>query len=363
MQAFLVVFSLALAPAAIASFAGFSLRQAPVKPHSDEGEVQQLRAKLTKVSGGFTKLLSGSTGKTHVGRMMTKVEDEVQQVLKETEKPKDIKKALARLLEANGAIKQLSVDMADEQNQLTREGEEQEESLLLGILMQRQTKPMSEQLEVVKDAQFAKLPCVVAILAAKDTKTPLFKQIASYLDAHAPKKPADVQLPEKLKAGKDGKPDVTPIVLALEARVHKMEESQRQMEDHHQDANTELDRAAVEKKNNTRLVHQITHMKKKDDRDFAKQAAMAKHDIAALKSAIESVKKGDMAGLQQAQNALTVSMKAAQARAGKYLYLIQLMQRTEGQDCPFCVAQCVSKCHDAGKPYIGCMTDCADAGQ
>jgi len=359
MRSFFVVLSLVMAPAAMASF----LREVPVKPHSDEVEVQQLRAKLTKVSGGFSKLLSGATGKTHVGAMMAKVEVEVQQVLKETEKPKDMKQALSRLQEANGAIKQLSVDMADEQNQLTREGDEQQESLILGILMQRQTKPMSEQLAVANDPQFAKLPCVVAVLAAKDTKTPLFKQIASYLDAHAPKKPAEVQIPDKLKAGKDGKPDVTPIVLALEARVHKMEDSEMRMEEHHRDANAALDRAALEKKNNTRLAKQITHMKKKDDRDFAKQAAMSKHDIVALKSAIESVKKGDMAGLAKAQNALDMSMKAAQARSGKYLYFIQLMQRTEGQDCPFCVAQCVGKCHTAGKPYVTCMTDCADSGK
>merc|ERR1719161_3242981 len=134
------------------------------------------------------------------------------------------------------------------------------------------------------------------------------------------------------------------------------------MEDHHREANAALEKALVEKKNNTRLVHQIKMMKKHDDRDFAKQAAMAKHDAQSLKSAIEAVKKGDIAGLQKAQNALDASMKVAQARSGKYLYLIQLMQSTESQDCPFCVAQCVDKCHTEGKPYVTCMTDCADAG-
>jgi hypothetical protein len=229
--------------------------------------------------------------------------------------------------------------------------------------MQRQAQAPNKQLEVLQDPQFAKLPCVIAVLAAKDTKTPLFKQVATYLDAHSPKpKKTSDGIPDKLKKGKDGKPDVTPIVLALESRLHKMEESEKLMADHHQKADAELEKAMSEKKNNTRLVHQIQNMKRRGDRDFVKQAALAKHDAQALKSAIEAVKKGDMAGLQKAQDALDASMKAAQARSGKYLYLIQLMQRTEGQDCPFCVAQCVDKCHTAGKPYVACMTECADAG-
>lgn len=355
----LLLISFVVAPAVAASL----LRSTPVKPHGDEAEVEQLRAKLTKVSGGFSKLLSGSTGKTHVGSMMAKVETEVQQALKETAQPKDIKKALKRLQEANGAVKQLSVDMATEQTQLMHEGQEQEESLLLGILMQRQNQPMSKQLEVANDPEFAKLPCVIAVLAAKDTKTPLFKQLATYLDAHSPKPmKAKDELPSKLKTSKDGKPDVTPIVLALEAQLKKMEEHVKRMEEHHKKTDAAYVNATVEKKNNTRLVHQIKNLKKHDDRDFAKQDAMAKHDAQSLKAAIEAVKKGDMAGLAKAQEALDASMKAAQARSGKYLYLIQLMQRTEGQDCPYCVAQCVDKCHTEGNPYVTCLTTCADAG-
>merc|ERR1719316_1815064 len=112
---------------------------------------------------------------------------------------------------------------------------------------------MSKQLEILQSAEFSKLPCVIATLAAKDSKTPLFKQIATYLDAHSPKpKEAKDEIPDKLKAGKDGKPDVTPIVMALEDRLHKMEESEKRMEDHHRTENAELDRAIAEKKNNTR---------------------------------------------------------------------------------------------------------------
>jgi len=364
MRSFSVLLLLVVAPAVAGSFLGSALRSTPVKPHDDKAEVDQLRAKLTKVSAGFTKLLSGPTGKTHVGAMMGKVETEVAQVLKETEQAKDLGNALKRLKEANAAIKQLGADMASESTRLMHDGEEQSQSLLLGVLMQKQTLPMSEQLKVLNDSEFAKLPCVVAVLAAKDTKTPLFKQIAAYLDAHSPKpKDAADALPAKLTKGKDGKPDVTPIVMALEGRLHKMEESEKLMEEHHKEADARMDEAALEKKNNTRLVHQIKNMKKRDDRDFAKQAAMSKHDAASLKLAIEAVKKGDMTGLKKAQEALAASMKVAQARSGKYLYLIQIMAQTQGQDCPFCVAQCVDKCHTAGNPYVTCLTNCADSGK
>lgn len=376
MHALLAALLVGLVPVA----AGSSLRAAPVLSHDsskkaapaapaampvvgDEAQVVQLRAKLAKVSGGFDKLLSGPMSQTHVGFIMSKVNAELQVALKDTAKPKDVKKALKELQDANAAVKQMSKDMAEEQANLMHEGEEQEQSLLLGVLMQRQKEPMSKQLEVAKSPEFAKLPAVVAVLAAKDMKTPLFKQVAAYLDAHAPPKVVEPQIPEKLTKGKDGKPDVTPIVLALEARLHKMEDSEERMEEHHQTEMTALNKMVVDKKNNTRAVHQIQKIQKHDTRDFQKQSAMAKHDIQSLKSGIESVKKGDMAGLAKAQGALTASMKAAQARSGKFLVLIELMHRTEGLDCPFCVAQCVDKCHNEGKPYVTCLTDCADSGK
>lgn len=359
---------------------GASLRRSPEKPHTgavkaetakaapakvlgDEAQVSQLREKLTKISGGFAKMLSGPTGSTHVGTMIAKVNTMVVQVLAETKNAKDVKKALKQLEVANDAIKQLGTDVAHEQTQLMLEGQEQQQSLLLGVLMQRQKDPMNKQLEVLQSDDFKSLPVVVAVLAGKDRKTPLFQQVAAYLDAHSPAKPAEPQIPEKLKKGKDGKPDVTPLVMALEARVEKMEDSERRMEEHHDEEMRELDRVALEKKNNTRVVHQIKHMKKSDERNFIKESALAKRDIQTMKSAIEAVKKGDLSGLAKAQQALGKSMEVAKARQGKFLVLVQLVHQAEALDCPYCVAQCVDKCHNDGKPYTTCLTDCADAGK
>jgi len=53
--------------------------------------------------------------------------------------------------------------------------------------------------------------------------------------------------------------------------------------------------------------------------------------------------------------------KAASA-AAKTMF-IQLANTVMNRDCPYCAAQCVDKCHQAGKPYVQCLTDCADAGK
>jgi len=328
-------------------------------------EVAQLHTELTKVSGALSGLVSGKEGNTHVASMVGKVNSELHMVLAETAHPTDVKKALKQLEEANSSVQQLSTDITNEQVKLMHEGEEQEVSLLLGVLMRRQSEPLSKQLEVMNNQEFAKLPVVVAVLAAKDMKTPLFQQVAGWLDAHSPPKPKEVepQIPEKLAKGKDGKPDVTPIVLVLESNLQKMGESEKHMADHHAAEMKELDRLIIEKKNNTRAVHQIERIKKRDQRDFAKHVAVGKNDLQTLKLAIESVKKGDISGLANAQKALESSMKAAQKQSGKFLVLVQLMNRAYGRDCPYCAAQCVDKCHNEGKPYVACLAVCADAGK
>jgi hypothetical protein len=331
-------------------------------------QVAKLHAKLAKISGGLTKMLSpnGELVKTQVADVMSKFNTELQSVLKQTEKPKDNKKALKQLQDAQAGVQGLTKEITQQQVRLMSEGDAQEESLLLGVLMQKQKEPMAKQMEVLQSAEFAKLKVVAAILAAKDTKTPLFKQCATYLDQHSPKpvaQPKVPEIPDKLALGKDGKPDVTPIVLALEGRLHKMEDNEARMEQHHKEEMTELDRVAGEKKKSAAAVKHIKKLKHSEERQFAKQSAMGKHDIQAIKSAVEAVKKGDLSALTKAQGALDASMKAAQARNGKFLVLIQMEHQAEGRDCPYCAAQCVDKCHQEGKSYTTCLTDCADAGK
>jgi len=232
--------------------AGSSLRATPVKSQQktstnavvaaasgDAAQVAQLRAKLTKVGAGLSKML-GPKGELHENKatdIIGHFNTELQTVLKETEKPKDIQKALKQLLDAQAGVQVLGKEITDQQTALMAENEAQEVSLLLGVLMRRQKEPLSKQMEVLKSDEFAKLPVVKAVLAENDTKTPLFQQVAAYMDAHAPKQlaaPEEAQIPDKLKVNKDGKPDVAPIVLALETRMHKMEENEKRMEQHHE---------------------------------------------------------------------------------------------------------------------------------
>merc|ERR1712039_169720 len=117
-------------------------------------------------------------------------------------------------------VQSLMHDMTSRQMELMKEDEAQAQSLLLGVLMTKQKEPMDKQLEVLNSAEFAKLPCVIAILKAKDTKVPLFQQVAKFLDEHGDHKTVTSAKPFK-------KPDVSAIVQSLQVRVSKMEEHKK----------------------------------------------------------------------------------------------------------------------------------------
>jgi len=253
--------------------------------------------------------------------------------------------------------------------QLAKENSAQDQSLLLGVLMARQHEPMEKQLAVLRSGDFSRLPVVAAVLAAHDTKTPLFQQVAAYLDAHrgAPTAPAagsESPIPAKLKIGKDGKPDVSPIVGALEVQLQRMESNERRMASLHSGVMKQLEAAVLkEKKKNPRAARQVQLMERAERRKYAKEAAVAKTNVQTIKAAIDAVRKGDLKALARSQAALAASMKLVQARSGGFVYLLQLAHRAQGLDCPYCAAQCVDKCHAAGKPYVACLTECADAGK
>jgi len=357
-----------------------SLRVAPVaKPtEDDEAKVVKLHASLEKMAAGVTTMLdpNGSLARTAIAPEMKTFLAELQKTLKETEGEKDSKKALKRLQDAQAGVQSLTRDMTLQQTRLMKEGEDQEVNLLMGVLMTRKNDPMPKQLEVFESSEFEKLAVVKAVLAAKDAKTPLFQQVAGWLDQHAEKgakpqvsaKPVEQEIPNKLAIKKDGKPDVSPIVNALSMRLHNLEDGGKRQAQLHAQEDKDLE-AAIKKeeknatKQSAKAVHRIKLMQKKDDREFEKRAAMSKHDIASLETAIGAIEKGDMKGLMAAQSALASSLKAMEAKTSGFLYLIQLGHRATNRDCPFCAAQCFDKCHAAGKSYVECLTDCQDAGK
>jgi len=79
-------------------------------------------------------------------------------------------------------------------------------------------------------------------------------------------------------------------------------------------------------------------------------AAATKKPVAEVASAV-ATKKTEKKPLGKAASAAARTM------------FIQLTDSYMNRDCPYCAAQCVDKCHSAGKPYVQCMTDCADAGK
>jgi len=335
-----------------------------------KSEVATLRAKLSKVAAGLFKLLDAKTGSlagTKIAAGMKTFSKELSQTLKETEGKSDAA-SLKRLKDAQAGVHSLVRDMTSRQVNLMKETQEQARSLLLGVLMTRKDEPMEKQMEVLSDPEFKDLPEVKAILAAKDTKTPLFKQIAQYIDKHENRTSAasvEDGIPAKLKKLANGKPDVTPIVDALEVKIKDLEKSEKRRDELHAKEMKSLEDAAVkeDKKKNERLAKKVRRTEKKEDREFKKQQGLAHKDIGSLKAAVTAIEKGDLKALGKAQSALEQSLHAMSAHNGGFLVLIQMTHRLEGLDCPYCAAQCVDKCHTEGKSYVTCLTECADAGK
>jgi len=344
-----------------------------VPPVEDEkAQVVHLRAKLTKISVGLARMLKpdGELAKTKISDTFRTFSAELEKVLKETEHEKDTTKALKSLRAVEASVKVLTQDITQQQVKLMKDAAAQEESLLLGVLMTKQNAPMDDQMEVLKSAEFASLPVVATVLKAGDKKTPLFKQVAAILDGKNSTNSAVVlsgaasEIPKTLKAGKDGKPDVTPIVKVLTARLDRLEDGQKRMAHYHQQEMKEFDDAIKkEQKKNPKTAHHYELLRKNEDHKFKKEAAVGKHDADSLRAAIVAIQKGDMKALAKAQSALQDSLSNMKSQRSKFLVLIQMVHKAEAMDCPYCAAQCVDKCHSDGKPYVQCLTDCADAGK
>merc|ERR1719161_3522820 len=116
------------------------------------------------------------------------------------------------------------------------------------------------------------------------------------------------------------------------------------------------------KKQIERAMKTAKRLQKKEDAKYKREHSMIQHDISSLKSAIEAVKKGDMKALASAQGALEQSMKNMQSNTQEFLHFLQMSTYTREQDCPYCKAQCLEKCHAGGHSFMECMGQCENAG-
>lgn len=101
---------------------------------------------------------------------------------------------------------------------------------------------------------------------------------------------------------------------------------------------------------------------KAERRTFSKELAVDKQRIHAMQDAVDAVHSGKVEAVQAAQNEIRrLEEVARKHRTNKFLVLLGIGQDSSSGDCPYCVAQCMEKCHTAGTSYVGCLTGCADA--
>lgn len=334
-------------------------RTAPIAGKKDvtPAEVLALHKQLETIGGKFDKMLNdkdGAMAHAKVAPAMREFVKELQSTLTATTPDKKVAPAVAmeKLNAAKAGLASLMHDLSSRQEDLMKEDNAQRESLLLGVLMTHQKDAMDKQLEILKDGDFAGLEVAKALVAKHNATTPLYVQAGMYLDAHPNRKSAP------MVAAKDPKVKMQQV---LEKHLATLQHEYDSREKFHLTKVAEF--AKTMKAGSSKEQHSAHIRAKREDRQFKKWAVMRKHDIKALTEAVEGVKKGDMKAVGRAREALTKSLQAMKSQSNGFLYLLQMHNSVMQQDCPYCAAQCVDKCHTAGKPYVQCLTDCADAGK
>jgi len=270
---------------------------------------------------------------------------------------------LKSLHEAEASVKILSAKINAQQEKLTHESVEDQESLLLGVLMTRKNRPFKEQLSVLVSKDFKLLPQVAILEAIKtegDFKTPLVQQVAKYLDAHRVK--ATTAAP--VAAVAEAKKTHGRAAIAKSLRV-KLETLQKDGKKRKIEAEAQLEvmekAADNHKKDDPKLAKKFQFIKRMEEKQFEAAAKTQAREEAALAKAAKAVEAGDIAAAKKAQDDLKALLEEQKHGKNKFLVLLDLVGSSKEKDCPYCVAKCVEKCHDAGKPYMTCLTDCADA--
>lgn len=328
-----------------------------------QAQVDQLHQRLQTLADGLQSMLASNLGKTAKARIGSGLETfvtELHKVLAETKSIKDPKVAMEKLNAAKNSVGALTAELTGQQESLMKEQDEQYDALLLGNLMINQKEPLAKQLEILNGKDFAHLDVSKALVAKHNAKEPLYQQAAAYLDQHLGKDQEKVILAKAQKHA-DIQARADTAANAFQKRVDSMQKVFDAREKQHKKRMRELSDGV--KKAPKASKHAMDAMLKREERTFKKWAASQKHDIASMKSAVAAIRSGDLKALGKAKSALEASLKSLQSKNGGFLVLIQLGNEFMEQDCPYCAAQCVDKCHADGKPYTSCLTECADAGK
>jgi len=362
-------------------------KDSPKKENKAE-EIVTLTKKMENVVAGLEKIQksqgNGPEGPTKFSQILTPFLAGLHTVIDEVKTDKKLSEdeKLVKLKNAQASIAGLTKDMAKRSDELKVEDETEKESLLLGVLMARKGHPES-QLEVMNAGDFNKLTCVKYVLAHHDSSKEYAEEVAIYLDGKTAKpaaKPANVTSALAVDS-KASLKDVTALIVSqLDGQLKKMEDHMKLEEQLHKKVDAEhkkiqSDLEAKEKQQaglkgaDQKKKKQIQHamktakrLQKKEDAKYKREHAMIQHDVGSLKSAIEAVKKGDMKALAKAQGALEQSMQSMKDNTQEFLHFLQMSTYTREQDCPYCKAQCLEKCHADGHSFMECMGQCENAG-
>jgi len=313
-------------------------------------DVDMERQKLNNMAVGLEGMLKGqSLAHSKVAPSLKLFTSNLESVLASSKsmKPAD---AMKQLEAAKAGVSSLLTDMTHHQEALMKEDVAQREDVLLGVLMTHKGDAMDKQLEILKSADFAVLPVAKALLQKHDDKSALYLQAAQYLDQSKSGSATISTLAQNASR-------VEEMAVSLEKRVATLE---RQGEVRLLEHKKRMDKLnALIKKGDKHSKARLHH----EEREFKKTEAMNKQDVESMKAAVAAIRKGDMKALAKAQEALKKSMQELKNKNGDMLVFLQKGHAYLERDCPFCVAQCVGKCHDSGKPYTACLTECADAGK
>jgi hypothetical protein len=313
--------------------AALSLQAKPAASAKASPEENAVK-KLQKVEKGFEAMLKASPV----------LEDLVGPMVKEVSAALESKK-MDKMKSVLAEFPKWQKQMSERQKSIMEAGDEERTTLLVAVLQNKQSLPVSAQLDVVHAADFNGLPVVAYIEEHHDEKTPLVELALKFLDG---KDAAPVN------AGSDA---AAPAQKNMQTILDMLAEHKKKAEAHVQ--TLEDHRAVVEKvlggkKNQTMQVKYIKH---REERKLDKELAIERKTVAALGTAMEDIKKKDMKGLKEAKEALQESVKALEESEGQFLHFLQI--EAPGFSCPYCGAQCIEKCRTTEhKSMSGCLTEC-----
>jgi len=236
---------------------------------------------------------------------------------------------------------------------------QQDEEYLLGLLLMHQNDwSMEKQLNATKEFMHNS-PVMQKLYEHHDSSKPLAPQLAAMMDV-------------KNKAGVAKVEENTAKMKALAAKVAAAAAKNAPI----------MARLAKEEQKEKAAkagAAAVAAPAKMEDKSAKAAPAVAKVEQKAAKAVptmaktiVQETNLGALAKVDQkaAKVALAVAKTIVQkkdigkaASAAARTLFIQLTDSIMNRDCPYCAAQCVDKCHTAGKPYVQCMTDCADAGK